>query len=252
MRFSWKPNEKQKKLLGGVAVVLLLAAAFRGITERAFLAQASIEGTFAMLNPENSQGTVTLTGRYLPPPYGFSEEKLLTYFAESIGLEVDGPIREVMYEGRKEYVFEKTAAEAWSLVKVVYLPETEAYYVCAEVTLTGGNTAGTPLFRERMQAEAERMGFSEITTTMELSGLFAGEIPLAEKDRLTDELLSGLYAQPVYEHRENKNYTVYAYTGAVEDYIVVEKKKINVQIAIYYDRDTDCSEVVLATPIGLR
>ena len=252
MRFSWKFGLREKKIVGGVAVILLLAAAFRGITERAFLAQASIEGTFATLHPENSQGTVTLTGRYLPPPYGFSEEKLLAYFAEKIGLAVDGPIREVEYEGRKEYVFEKAAAEAWSLVKVVHLPETDAYYVCAEVTLTGSNATGTAMVQERMQTAAERMGLSEITTTLELSGLFAGEIPLAEKDRLTDELLDGLYAQPVYEHRENANYTVYAYTGAVEDYIVVEKKKINVQIAIYYDRDTDCSEVVLATPLGLR
>jgi len=82
--------------------------------------------------------------------------------------------------------------------------------------------------------------------------VFDGEIPLSEKDSLTDSLLSELYAQPVYENRQNNYYTVYAYTGAVEDYITVERNKINVQVLIDYDRNRDCTEVVLASPLGLR
>lgn len=252
MHISWRPNKKQKRILMGVATVLLLAAAFRVITERAFLAQASIEGAFATLSPEQSEGTVTLTGRYLPPPYGFSEEKLIKYFGEQIGLVVDGEFREVNYEGRLEYVYEKTAAEAHSLLKVVYLTEEDAYYLCAEVVLTGENAAGAALFQKELQYAAEKLQLGEISTTLELSGTYSGEIPLAKKDELTDRLLRELYAQPVYENRENANYTVYAYTGAVGEYLVVENQKINVQIAIYYDRKADCTEVVLASPLGLR
>jgi len=252
MHISWKPNKRQQRILGGLAVVLLLAAAFRVVTERAFLAQASIEGAFALLTPEQSEGTVTLTGRYLPPPYGFAEEKLLTYFAEKIGLEVEGEIREVAYDGRLEHVYERTAADAHSLLKIVCLTEAEEYYVCAEITLTGENATATAMFQNILQDAAESLKLAEITTTLELCGIYDGEIPLAKKDEVTDRLLRELYAQPVYENRENANYTVYAYTGAVEEYIVVEKKKINVQIAIYYDREMDCTEVVLASPIGLR
>lgn len=252
MHLKWRPNKKQQKILGGAAIALLLAAAFRVITERAFLAQASIEGAFAVLTPEESAGTVTMTGRYLPPPYGFSEEKLLTYFAEEIGLMVDGEIRETEFEGRREYSYEKPAAEAHSIVKVVHLTEEDLYYVCAEVTLTGRNASSVAAFQNTVTTAAEEMKLEEITTTLELCGTYEGEIPLGEKDALTDRLLEELYAQPVYENRENANYTVYAYTGAVEEYIVVEKKKINVQIALYYDREADCTEVVLASPIGLR
>lgn len=252
MRFSWKPNQKQKKLLGGLAVVLVLAVAFRVITERAFFAQASIEGAFATLTPEKSEGTVTLTGRYLPPPYGFSEEKLLKHFADKIGLTVDGEIREVRYDGRIEYVYEKVAAEAHSVIKVVYLTEEETYYLCAKITLTGKNATGVASFQKGLKTVAKDLLLEEIATTLELCGSYTGEIPLATKDTFTDGLLEELYAQPVYENRENANYTVYAYTGAVEEYLVVEKQKINVQVAIYYDRVTDCTEVVLASPIGLR
>ncbi len=247
-----KVTKRQKRIMTVLATVLLLAVSFKVITERLFLAQASIQGAFATLKPEESEGTVTLTGRYLPPPYGFAEEKLLAHFGEKIGLDVEGEFREVGYDGRIEYVYEKTAAQAHSLLKVVYLTEEDAYYLCAEIMLSGENAAATASFRETMRKAAEAMGLTEVETTMELCGVYNGEIPLGKKDEITDRLIRELYAQPVYENRENANYTVYAYTGAVEDYIVVEQKKINVQVAIYYDRDTDRTEVVLASPLGLR
>lgn len=252
MQRLWKAITRRKGVWGGLAAVLLLAAAFRVITERAFLAQASMEGAFSVLAPEESRGTVTLTGRYTPPPYGFSEEKMLRYFGEKIGLTVDGEIRKVSYEGRVEHVYEKEAVQAHSLIKVVFLEGPEAYYICAEVTLAGENATATAAFQSVLYRAAENIGLKEITSTLELCGEYDGEIPLAKKDEVTDLLLSELYAQPVYENRQNANYTVYAYTGAVEDYIVVEKKKINVQVAFYYDRKADRTEVVLASPLGLR
>lgn len=252
MNIAWKKNRKRIKVLGGIAIVLLIATAFRVVTERAFFAQASIEGAFSSLTPDGSEGTVTLTARYLPPPYGFSEEKLLRHFAEQIGLVVEGEIREVSYEGRTEYVYEKVAAEAHSVIKVVQLTEPEAYYVCGEIVLTGKNAADAASLQTQLKKVAEGMQLTEIATTLELCGIYKGEIPLAKKDELTDLLLEELYAQPVYENRKNANYTVYAYTGAVEDYIVVENEKINVQIGIYYNRGENRTEVVLASPLGLR
>lgn len=247
-----KMNQRQRKVLGGITLVLMLAVAFRVITERAFLAQASIEGAFSVLQPGESVGTVTMTGRYLPPPYGFSEEKLLEHFGGQIGLAVDGEIRRVEYEGRREAVFEKEAAEAYSVLKLVYLTEEEAYYICAEITLSGNNAPYVSEMRKELLRAAEKAGLTEVSATLELCGIFTGEIPLAEKDALTDLLLSELYAQPVYENRQNNYYTVYAYTGAVEDYITVERNKINVQVLIDYDRDMNRTEVVLASPLGLR
>ena len=247
-----KWNRRQRTALGGIAVVLLLAVAFRVITERAFLAQASIEGAFSLLHPKESMGTVTLTGRYLPPPYGFSEEKLLKHFGEQIGLVVDGEPRQAEFEGRVELIFEKKAAEAHSVLKLVCLTEEDAYYICAEITLTGKNATKASYLRKELLRAAERTKLGEVSTTLELCGIFDGELPLAEKDALTDNLLSELYAQPVYENRQNNYYTVYAYTGAVEDYITVERNKINVQVFIDYDKNRDCTEVVLASPLGLR
>lgn len=244
---------QQKKRLAIAALALLgTALAFRTVTERAFLAQASIEGAFGILNPSESYGTVTMTARYLPPPYGFSEEKLLTHFAEKIGLSVEGEFRRAVYEGREELIYEKYAAMAHSLVKLVYLTEPEQYYLCVEIVLYQQDAAAAAGFREELESAAEELKLSEISTTLELCGIYEGELPLAEKDALTDRILAELYAQPVYENRENKNYTVYAYTGAVKDYIVVEENKINVQVAVYYDRAGNCTEVVLASPIGLR
>lgn len=242
----------KKRIVIGLVVVLVTAAAFRGITKRAFFAQASIEGAFRTLTPDESRGTVTLTARYIPPAYGFSGVKLLRHFADKIGLEVTGDARTAVYEGREELIYEKITAQAHSLVKLVQLTENGYYYLCARIVLYGDNAPWTSEFREELERIAGKMKLKEITTTLELCGQYKGEIPLAKKDELTDHLLAELYAQPVYENRENKNYTVYAYTGAVKEYKVVEGKKINVQVAIYYDREENITEVVLATPLGLR
>lgn len=252
MRKLAEMNLRQRRVLGGIAVAFMLAVAFRVITERAFLAQASIEGAFSVLHPEESTGTVTMTGRYLPPPYGFSEEKLVKHFGEQIGLTVEGELRQAEFEGRRELIYEKTAAAARSVLKLVHLTEEDSFYLCAEITLWGENAVQTSSLRNGLLHAAEKIGLEEVSSTMELCGVFEGEIPLSQKDSLTDCLLSELYAQPVYENRQNNYYTVYAYTGAVEDYITVERNKINVQVLIDYDRDMDRTEVVLASPLGLR
>ncbi len=245
-------HRKHRKWLYGVALTLCLAGIYKGIMSRVFFARASMEGAFSTLVPEERRGTVTMTARYPTPEYGCEEEKLLTCFAEELCLRIEDVIREVVYEGRIEYVYEKKAAKADTLIKVVYLEKPEEYYVCAEVTLFDTAEQDVTAFKKRLERAAKALGLTEVSTTLEMCGVYNGEIPLGKKDSLTDHLLEELYAAPVYENRENKNYTVYAYTGAIEDYIVVEKKRLNVQVAIYYDRSTDRTEVVLASPIGLR
>ena len=249
-RFGEQRN--YRKWLYGVALTLCLAGIYKVIMSRVFLARASMEGAFSMLVPEERRGTVTMTARYPTPEYGCEAEKLLACFAEEIGLRIEDSVREVMYEGRREYVYEKEAAKASSLLKVVYLEKAEEYYVCAEVTLFDTAEQDVTAFQQQMERAAKKLELTEVSTTLELCGVYYGEIPLGKKDSLTDALLEELYAAPVYENRENANYTVYAYTGAIEDYIVVEKKRLNVQVAIYYDRSADRTEVVLASPIGLR
>lgn len=252
MRKQFKKQMKCKRLLYGVVLTLCLAGLYKGIMSRVFFARASMEGAFSRLVPEEQRGTVTMTARYPTPEYGCEEEKLLNCFSEHIGLRMEDTVREVVYEGRTEYIYEKIAAKADTLVKVVHLEKTGEYYVCAEVTLFDTEEQEVTAFKHRLEKAAKELGLTEISSTLELCGVYNGEIPLGKKDSLTDELLEELYAAPVYENRENDNYTVYAYTGAIEDYIVVEKKRLNVQVAIYYDRAADLTEVVLASPIGLR
>ena len=242
----------RRRLLYAAALTLCLAGIYKVIMSRVFFAGASMESAFSMLVPEERRGTVTMTARYPTPEYGCEEEMLLACFAEKLDLRMEDDIREVVYEGRREYVYEKEAAKAASLLKVVYLEKTGEYYVCAEVTLFGTEEQDVTAFKKRLEKAAKELELTEISTTLELCGVYNGEIPLGEKDSLTDALLKELYAAPVYENRENANYTVYAYTGAIKDYIVVEKKRLNVQVAIYYDRSSDRTEVVLASPIGLR
>ena len=56
------------------------------------------------------------------------------------------------------------------------------------------------------------------------------------------------YLKIAYENRKEDLFTVYAYSGLIEEYITVAGSKVNMQIAMSYDEKKDITFVYLATP----
>ena len=90
---------------------------------------------------------------------------------------------------------------------------------------------------------------TDISTTVQLKGEYVGFLTMERRNEITDDILEALNAKAVYEYREEDLYTVYAYTAALENYITVENKKINVHIAISRDEENYRTIVYLASPI---
>lgn len=247
-----KKNNGVRLFLAFVLSTFLIAGVLRLVTGHLFQKNVSLAGAFQKLSPEKEEAVITLTGRFSPASYGFSEKKLLESFANRLNLKMDSEPHKLYLSGREELIFEKNGEEAHSVLRVVILTETEEVYLCGDFTLYNISPEGAAVFREELCKKAKRFGLSEISSTIELCGLYRGEIPLGKKDELVDRLLRELYAEPVYENRENDNYTVYAYTGSEKELVVVGHRKINVQAAIYYDENTDISKVILASPLSLR
>ena len=53
----------------------------------------------------------------------------------------------------------------------------------------------------------------------------------------------------VVEQRGDELYTVYAYTGLINDYVKSEGNKINVNIAFNYNEKKNKTNLYVATPI---
>ena len=90
---------------------------------------------------------------------------------------------------------------------------------------------------------------TEISTTIQLVGDYAGYLPLERRNEITEDILDALGAEVVYEYREHDLYTVYGYTAGLDNYITVDNKKINVHIAMSQNEEHYRTILYLASPI---
>lgn len=252
MRKQRKTIPFWKRFILFFAAVFTVAAAFKTLVYRAMVAQTSISGVFRTLELKRCEGKVTFTARIPGKDRRQTEKRLISGFAGKIGLVPDMEPRCVNYTGREEHIYEKEAAQASSVLKYVRLTEEGQDYLCAEITLYDADPSAAEELKETMEKAAKRYGLTEVSATIELTGSCPGELPLGVKDRLTDTIFHRMYAGISYENRQNDNYTVYGYTAAEKNYLTVGGKKVNLQTAIYYDPETDRTEVVIASPVGLR
>jgi hypothetical protein len=104
-------------------------------------------------------------------------------------------------------------------------------------------------YKELLEETFAGLRGTEISTTIRLEGEYNGYLTMERRNELTKKMLSALNATVVYDYREEDLYTVYAYTAALTDYITVEKKKINLHIAMSRDEENYRTLLYLATPI---
>ncbi len=216
-----------------------------------FEKNTSLVAAFSVTNPEAISATVEVTA--LCPGEELTDkkkEKLLEAVADTIGLRLSMEPEVTQTGQRQEIRFFKDAMAADTELKAISLTtETSTKnYLYASIRLN--ESLDTVLtYKKLLEGAMEELGCTEISTTIQLVGDYAGYLPLARRDEITEEILDALGAETVYEYREQDLYTVYAYTASLDNYITVENKKINVHIAMSQNEDHYRTILYLASPI---
>lgn len=230
-----------------VFLKLLIGALFEKST--------SLVAAFSVTNPQEISAMVEVTAKY---PLGELSDKnkilVMEEVADAIGLTMDSEPVITETESRQEISFAKDALAADTELKIISLQggeekEPEATtYLYAQICLN--KSLDTVLaYRTLLEKTMEELSCTEISTTIQLVGDYAGYLPLERRDEITEEILDALEAEVVYEYREHDLYTVYAYTAGLENFITVEGKKINVHIAMSQQEDHYRTILYLASPI---
>ena len=220
-----------------------------------FEKNTSLVAAFSATNPQEISAMVEVTAKY---PLGDLSEKnkllVMEEVADAIGLSIDSEPTVTKTENRQEISFVKEALAADTEVKVITLLEekeeetTAATYLYTQIRLN--RSLDTVLaYRTLLEKTMEELSCTEISTTIQLVGDYAGYLPLERRDEITEEILDALEAEVVYEYREHELYTVYAYTASLDNYITVEDKRINVHIAMSQNEDHYRTTLYLASPI---
>lgn len=236
---------------------LLIAAAWifvflKLLVGALFEKNTSLVAAFSVTNPQEISAAVEITAKY---PVGELSDKnkllVMEEVADAIGLVIDAQPDSTDGKGRQEISFFKDAVAADTELKVISLSSEEAEsntYLYAKISLN--RSLDTVLaYKKLLEETFKEMSCTEISTTIQLVGDYAGYLPLERRNEITEDILEALGAEVVYEYREPDLYTVYGYTASLDNYITVEDKKINVHIAMSQNEEHYRTILYLASPI---
>ena len=141
-------------------------------------------------------------------------------------------------------------------VKIALNTTTEAYgtyksctnYISINMTIIGRTDCA--LTYKNMIDDIFAAGKIDGYVNMSLKGELNGAVNYYERNRLADELLDILDAKVVSENRENDLFTIYAYTGLVDEYVMSAGRKININIVQEYDSVANKTVIYLSTPLN--
>ncbi len=225
-----------------------------------FEKNTSLVAAFSVTNPQEISASVEITAKY---PLGNLSDKnkllVMEEVADAIGLTIDAEPELTESAARQEFAFCKDALAADTEIKVITLfkdnavdsagqEDTPQTYLYAKISLN--RSLDTVLaYKTLLEETMKDLSCTEISTTIQLVGDYAGYLPLERRNEITEEILDALGAEVVYEYREHELYTVYAYTAGLENYITVDNKKINVHIAMSQNEEHYRTVLYLASPI---
>ncbi|MDF2538921.1 MAG: putative rane protein [Herbinix sp.] len=246
---------KRTKITLYMVVVLWLAVVTQVIVNRVFHEELRITEAFVKSNAEEMQSSIEVIAEYSG---GFLSEEdkksIIESLADAIGLEIDREIK-VDKEGvRTEYYYYKKAKQATSEIKVVSIEQEEdaavktKHYIIVRLGISK-SIESIDRYKSKIENALEKLGVNYQQITMQFDGTYEGSLTAAEKNDIVSLLVDELQGKKAIEYDEGDLYTVYAYTGLLNEYIVSNGYKVNIQIAITYNELTNRTKVTLATPI---
>lgn len=211
---------------------------------------------FISTNSNVSSFDIEIAGKYSNKYLSESDKKeLVQYLASEIGLILDEPVT-VNREGNDTEVFvQKTGKNAETLIKIVSIEQKNTsgisetkHYVLTNLKLFN-NIDSIMTYRTLLNNVFQDLGVTDIQTNMQAIGRYKGKLTLEQMNYIADGMIESLQGSIVYGNRMEDLYTIYAYSGLIDEYITSLDSKINIHVAVNYDESNDITEVKLASPI---
>lgn len=120
-------------------------------------------------------------------------------------------------------------------------------YLNVNITLYG-NTDSIIYYKEKLEGIFLDIGMKP-TSNVYISGSLDGKLSDAQKNDLSTNLMETLQGKEVESQKNGELYTIYGYTPLLKDSIKVAKEKVNINIAMSYDEQSDQTLLHLAVPI---
>lgn len=235
--------------------ILAVVVAVQMVVNRSFQNEGKMVDAFAGANAKVVKSELQIVGSF-GNKYMTKEDKeeLIDYLSGKLGIE--GKVDKKIAEGSKTTsitanVPGDTSNTSIESISVDYsnnnVTETTQYIY---VTITIYKDINSILHYKNIVEKAyQEMGLRDTNTSLTFEGEYNQMLSLEEKNQITNAILMTLQGKVVRDNRSDQMYTVYAYTPMVEDYISVENKRVNVNIAFSYDETEKKTMLYMASPV---
>ncbi len=263
--YAWSGITKQlKQLLVGkkskftiyVIGVLWIAVIMQVAVNTMMKPQSNILEAFVSTNSDISSFELEMAANYGSGYLNESDKKeLILFVAKEIGLNVDHEVN-VSGDGSESEVYaEKIGKNAETLIKIVSIRKDNQeglselnHYIMVNLKLYK-NMDSVLKYRDLLKGVFRDLNASNIQTTMQLSSNYKGRLSLNNMNSIADGMIGNLEGKIAYENRKDNLFTIYAYSGLLDEYVTSLNTKINIHVAINYDELTDSTNVYLGTPV---
>jgi len=216
----------------------------------------NILDAFTNTNPEVASFELEVAADYGNGYLSEADKKeLVLYIAREIGLQVDENVIINRKNNDCEVYIEKKNKNAQTLIKVVSVDmenvsdKTEInHYILVRLTIYK-DMDSLLSYRDLIKDIFKKLKAENIQTNMQINGTCQGKLTLEEMNEIADSMVTDLQGKIAYANRQDNLYTIYAYSGLLDEYVNSVGNKINIHIAIDYDEDTDSTRILLGTPV---
>ena len=236
-------------------MVLWVAVITQVFVNRVFQEDLQITEAFIKSDTVEMKSTIEIIAEYdTAAPDDIAKKEIIGRLADAVGLKIDGEIKTREDEDRSEYFYYKQAKQASTELKVVSIKMQEdqeirmKHYIVIHLSLLKG-IQSIDQYKSLLEQELSALGIKNPQVTLKYEGNRLGDLTFAQKQEIAGMLISELQGKAAIEYDEGDIYTVYAYTGMIDEYVTTMDNKINIQISITYNELTDTTRIMLATPV---
>lgn len=179
-----------------------------------------------------------------------NKKKMLENLALKLGITDGYSYSAATGEDYTKTILTKKGANATTVLQMVSLKQEEreaAQYIVLQIETEQKVTSAISLFKKVKRLYKE-IGM-EPQVSLEIETEQEGNAVTTQPEGVVGEFLTGIKGKQVDAISENGICTVYGYTKLEDDYLVLNGKKVNVQIVMSYDETKDKTYVKVGMPI---
>lgn len=237
-----------------IVIVLWVAVGTQMLMNRFFREEFRITEAFVKSDTEEIQSSIEIIAEYQSGYLSKEEkEKVIYSLADEIGLTIDDDILLWEEHNRSECYFFKQAKQASSEIKIVSIQQEGDSalinnYIITRIIVKQG-IESIDKYKQILEKAFHDLKVKDKQITLQFEGNREGNLSNTQKHEMAKLLVEELQGEIAIEYDEGDLYTVYAYTGMLNEYIISMGNKINIQIAITYNELTNKTRITMATPI---